>query len=691
MKQWSVPNRLSESTSPYLLQHADNPVDWYPWGEEAFAEAKRRDVPIFLSVGYSACHWCHVMAHESFEDPEVAHLMNQMFVNIKVDREELPAVDALYMEATQAMTGRGGWPMSVWLDHDRRPWYAGTYFPSKQGTGMPTFTQVLLGLTNTWLNERENVNDSAARIIEVMGERAGLVGGLSVDFTRDSVIDAIVDGVEKLAGEFDPMHGGFGHAPKFPPAMALEFLMRVDALNSINGNPDDPRVLAMYERTLDEMARGGIYDQLGGGFARYSVDSTWTVPHFEKMLYDNAQLLSNYVHAWRLTGSALYERVVRETVEFLMRELRTPEGGFASALDADSLNEDGHMHEGAFYAWTPAQIDAVLSADDAEWVKQLCNVTPNGTFEAGASVLTLHRDPDDANRWATLRQQLFQARNQRSKPGRDDKIVAAWNGLAISALADAGAVFGEPTWVEAAVAAADLLVSVHLGADPVYPARLVRVSRDGVPGLHAIGVLEDQAVVASSFLKLAQVTGDHAWVDLALTLFADIQQHFVQGDALTDTADDVPAVAESLTHRNVDPTDNVTPSGWSATVELAQTLTALTGNPEYFAWVSQYIPPLITLVSSHTRFAGWSAAALTAWVDGPREVAVSSDATDDVKQMLARATAPGMVYAWSNEFALLNDRPVISEDLTAYICRGFVCSAPVTSMDELRTELGILR
>lgn len=686
-----MPNRLAESTSPYLLQHADNPVDWYPWGEEAFAEAKRRDVPIFLSVGYSACHWCHVMAHESFEDPEVANLMNQMFVNIKVDREELPAVDALYMEATQAMTGRGGWPMSVWLDHDRRPWYAGTYFPSKTGTGMPTFTQVLLGLTNTWISERENVHDSAKRLIEVMGERASLVGGLAADFTRDSVIDAVVDGVEKLADQFDPLHGGFGSAPKFPPTMALEFLMRYDALNAINGNPDDPRVLAIYERTLDEMARGGIYDQLGGGFARYSVDSTWTVPHFEKMLYDNAQLLSNYVHAWRLTGTDLYERVVRQTVEFMLRELQTPEGGFASALDADSLNSDGHMHEGAFYAWTPEQIQNVLSAEDAEWAVKLCNVTPKGTFEQGASVLTLHRDPDDWARWDRVRNELFEARAKRERPGRDDKIVAAWNGLAISALAEAGAVFGEPGWVDAAVSAADLLVSVHLGADPEHPARLVRVSRDGVAGVHAMGVLEDQALVASSFLTLAQVTGEHAWVDLATTLFTDIQQHFVQGDVLTDTADDVPAVAESLTHRNVDPTDNVTPSGWSATVALGQTLSALTGNPDHFTWVAQFVPPLVTLVSGHTRFAGWSASTLTAWLDGPREVAILSEETDQVIQQLARATAPGMVYAWTPEFELLNNRPVVSEKLTAYICRGFVCSAPVTSFDELRTELGILR
>lgn len=631
------------------------------------------------------------MAHESFEDPEVAHLMNQMFVNIKVDREELPAVDALYMEATQAMTGRGGWPMSVWLDHDRRPWYAGTYFPAKAGTGMPTFTQVLLGLTNTWLSERENVNDSAERIIQVMGERASLVSGLATEFSRDSVIDAIVDGVEKLASEFDPMHGGFGGAPKFPPTMALEFLMRYDSLNAVNGNPDDPRVLAMYERTLDEMARGGIYDQLGGGFARYSVDSTWTVPHFEKMLYDNAQLLLNYVHAWRLTGSELYERVVRETVGFMLRELRTPEGGFASALDADSLNADGHMHEGAFYSWTQTEIDSVLQPDDADWIKQLCNVTAQGTFEAGASVLTMQRDPDDVSRWKQVRQQLFDARELRAKPGRDDKIVAAWNGLAIRALAEAGAVFGEPTWIAAATKAADLLVSVHLGADPEHPARLVRVSRDGAPGLHALGVLEDQAVVGSSFLALAQVTGEHAWVDLAVTLFTDIQQHFVQGDSLTDTADDVPAVAESLTHRNVDPTDNVTPSGWSATIELGQTLTALTGNPEYFSWVSKFIPPLVTLVSGHTRFAGWSAAVLTAWVDGPREVAVPSHMAPEISQLLARATAPGLVYAWGTDFELLNDRPVINSELTAYVCRGFVCAAPITSAEDLSSELGILR
>ena len=341
-----MPNLLADSTSPYLLQHADNPVDWHPWGEAAFELAKARDVPIFLSVGYSACHWCHVMAHESFENPDVAALMNENFVNIKVDREELPAVDSLYMEATQAMTGHGGWPMSVWLDHERRPWYAGTYFPSRPSHGMPSFTQVLLALTDTWHKERERVGDSAARIMEHLGSRNELLGDATSDFTREDIESALHGAIDSLAKSFDPIHGGFGQAPKFPPALVLEFLIRSQSLQKLGMQDFDPRVLEMLEKTCDAMARGGMYDQIGGGFARYSVDATWTVPHFEKMLYDNAQLLSVYAHLYRLTGSELALRVTTETADFLLREMLTPEGGFAAALDADSIEESsGHSHE----------------------------------------------------------------------------------------------------------------------------------------------------------------------------------------------------------------------------------------------------------------------------------------------------------------------------------------------------------
>lgn len=686
-----MPNRLADSTSPYLLQHADNPVDWYPWSEAAFELARTRDVPIFLSVGYSACHWCHVMAHESFENPSVAALMNEYFVNIKVDREELPAVDSLYMEATQAMTGQGGWPNSVWLDHDRRPWYAGTYFPPRPSHGMPSFTQVLLALNDTWTGERDRVRDSSARIMEHIGSRNELIVKSKSDFTKDEVAGAVNSGIASLASTFDPINGGFGDSPKFPPSLVLEFLLRNEALQRLDGGEPDFRVMKMIEQTCYAMARGGMYDQLGGGFARYSVDATWTVPHFEKMLYDNAQLLSIYAHLYRLTGDDLALRITTETAEFLIREMQTPEGGFAAALDADSDDmETGHSEEGAFYAWTPEQITEELGTVDADWVINLCKVTTDGTFEHGKSVLTLHQDPDDWDRWHDLRAKLFRSRETRPRPGRDDKIVASWNGLAIRALVDAGSVCRRTDWIDCATRAGDLLVSKHLGADPMHPNRLVRVSRDGKAGLHALGVLEDQALVASAFLALAQVNGDDAWRELAGTLLHDIKDHFQQGSGLTDTANDVEPVAKDVAARQVDPTDNVTPSGWAATIDAALTYSALTGDTEIRTWAEKFIPALIPLVATHTRFSGWGSAMFVTWLDGPREVAVSGPSESKFQDILAYGTAPGMVYAWGTDQPLLRDRQAINDQATAYVCRGFVCDAPTTDIDVLKKSIGII-
>ncbi len=685
-----MPNRLADSTSPYLLQHADNPVDWHPWGEAAFELAKARDVPIFLSVGYSACHWCHVMAHESFENPDVAALMNENFVNVKVDREELPAVDSLYMEATQAMTGHGGWPMSVWLDHERRPWYAGTYFPSRPSHGMPSFTQVLLALTDTWHKERERVGDSAARIMEHLGSRNELLGDATADFVREDIESALHSAIDSLAKSFDPVHGGFGQAPKFPPALVLEFLIRSQSLQKLGVQDFDPRVLEMLEKTCDAMARGGMYDQIGGGFARYSVDATWTVPHFEKMLYDNAQLLSVYAHLYRLTGSELALRVTTQTADFLLREMLTPEGGFAAALDADSIEESsGHSHEGAFYAWTPEQLISTLGIEDGTWVNQLCGVSVAGTFEDGKSVLTLLSDPDDWPRWLDIRNRLLEIRNERPRPGRDDKVVASWNGLAIRALVDAGSICNRQDWLAAATQGALLLAKTHLGADPAYPNRLVRVSRDAKPGLHALGILEDQALVASAFLSLAQITGDDAWRTKAGVLLQDIQDHFQQGSGLADTADDVPPVAQHVTTRQVDPTDNVTPSGWAATLDAALTYSALSNDQELREWAETLIPALIPLVGSHTRFAGWSGSAFTMWLDGPREVALACTEDSEFKKLIALGTSPGLVYAWNSDQPLLQGRQKSSELDTAYVCRGFVCQAPITSIEEFKNSIGV--
>src|ERR1700722_8128501 len=447
-------SRLKNATSPYLLQHADNPVDWWPWSDEAFAAARDRDVPVLLSVGYSACHWCHVMAHESFEDPQTAALMNENLVAIKVDREERPDVDSVYMTATQAMTGQGGWPMTVFMTPDREPFFCGTYFPRAQ------FQRLVLGVSRAWREDREQVAGQASQIAAALAERAGQpfgATGAEADTTAAEAGPAVEAGavaetleaateaaVSVLAREFDARRGGFGGAPKFPPSMVLEFLLRHFERAA---GPDGGRALAMAEATADAMARGGMYDQLAGGFARYSVDADWVVPHFEKMLYDNALLASVYAHLWRRTGSDLARRVAEETCDWMLRELGTAEGGFAASLDADSEGE-----EGKFYVWTPAELIAALGREDGSFAAEAYAVTDVGTFEHGSSVLQLRADPADPGRLEAVRQSLLSARGQRTWPGRDDKVVAAWNGLAIAALAEAGVLLGRPDFTAAAQA-----------------------------------------------------------------------------------------------------------------------------------------------------------------------------------------------------------------------------------------------
>ena len=674
-----MPNRLSSSTSPYLLQHKDNPVDWYEWGPEAFADAEARGVPVLLSVGYSACHWCHVMAHESFEDTATAALMNEHFVNIKVDREERPDVDAVYMEAVQAMTGQGGWPMTVLLTPNAEPFYAGTYFPPAPRQGMPSFTQVLTAVSDQWASNRGGVEAAAEGIAERLAERRGLAelssGGLP---TADDLVQA----VHGLATTFDATRAGFGGAPKFPPSMVLELLLRNHAATG------STQALAMVERTCEAMARGGIYDQLAGGFARYSVDSDWVVPHFEKMLYDNALLLRVYAHWWRATGSPLAERVVRETAEFLLRDLRTEQGGFASALDADSEGVEGKA-----YVWTPAQLAEVLGEHDARWVADLTEVTARGTFEHGSSVLQLLHDPDDPMRWKALRSKLFDARSQRVQPGRDDKIVAAWNGLAVAALAEAGVLFDRIDWVEAAIAAAGLLVDVHLGADGRSD-RVVRVSRDGIAGRHA-GVLEDQGDVAEGFLALYAATGETSWLAHAGALLDAVIDRFADPDGgFFDTADD----AEVLLRRPQDPTDNATPSGPAAVAGALLSYAAYTGSGRHRAAAESALTGYGALARRYPRFAGWGLAVAQAALDGPREVAVVGPAVHPATRALRReafrSVAPGLVVAVAEpgsaatvSVPLLFDRPLVGGAPAAYVCRGFVCALPVTDPDALRVVL----
>ncbi|MBI1351036.1 MAG: DUF255 domain-containing protein [Actinomycetales bacterium] len=665
-------NRLANSTSPYLLQHADNPVDWREWGEDAFDEARERDVPIFLSVGYSACHWCHVMAHESFENADVATVLNERFVSIKVDREERPDVDSVYMDATVALTGQGGWPMSVFLDHEGRPFYAGTYFPPEPRHGLPSFTQVVLGLSDAWRERREDVLASGVRIVKALGGRT-LPGA-----ERLPTIDDLRAAVAALETQFDPRSGGFGGAPKFPPSLVLEFLLRMHALEG------DERALAMAEQTLIDMARGGMYDQLGGGFARYSVDARWVVPHFEKMLYDNALLLRVYAHWWRLTGSPLAERVVRETAEFLLRDLRTPEGGFAAALDADSGGQ-----EGAFYAWSPTELVELLGDDDGAWAAALLGVTAEGTFEEGLSTLQLRQDPDDPERWARLRARLWAAREDREHTGRDDKVVAAWNGLAIAALAEAGAFFREPGWVDAAAAAADLILAVHLGA--LGDDHLVRTSREGRAGTTQ-GVLHDYAGVAHGLQALFQVTGDDEWLMLAGILIDVAVQHFSDGEGgFYDTADDAPG----LVQRPRDPHDDAEPSGWFLLAEDALTQSALTGVTEYRDIAERALSIVSVVGPRAPRATGSGLAATASVLAGPLEVAVVADSADALApwwRAALLATSPGAVVAASAggdaDVPLLHDRVPMAGRPTAYVCRGFTCDRPTTDLSDFRARVG---
>jgi hypothetical protein len=670
-------NRLAGSLSPYLRQHADNPVDWWPWCDEAFGDARARDVPILLSVGYAACHWCHVMAHESFEDERTAALMNERYVCIKVDREERPDIDAVYMEATQALTGRGGWPMTVFLDHDGRAFLAGTYFPPVAHGGMPSFTEVLRGVDRTWREDRARVEGAAQQIHDVLARP--VPGARHPGPTPDDVTAA----VDALAAQFDAARGGFGGAPKFPPSMVLEFLLRTDALTRAEGKPDR-RALAMAERTMQAMARGGVYDQLAGGFARYSVDADWVVPHFEKMLYDNALLLRVYLHWWRATGDRLARQVATQTAQFLMDDLRTSDGGFASALDADSEGR-----EGACYVWTRRQLVEVLGPEDGAWVAGLCEVTPAGTFERGTSVLQLRSDPDDPHRWASARSALLAARRSREQPARDDKVVTAWNGLAIAALAEAGALLDEPAWIAAAVACADLLVGSHW--DPATR-RLARISLGGRVSPDAAGVLEDYADLAEGLLVLYQVTGHEPWFATARELLEVVLERFADGEGgFFDTAVDAPR----LVRRPRDPSDGVTPSGASGSAHALLTLGALTGETRYLAAADAALAALMPLAVSSPRFSGWTWSVIAARLAGPVQVAIVRPPGTDASELHRAAldsTSPGLVVAVGEQgrstVPLLADRPAVGGQPTAYPCRGFVCDLPVTRADELRTALG---
>jgi uncharacterized protein len=667
--------RLARETSPYLLQHADNPVDWWPWSDEAFATARARGVPVLLSVGYSACHWCHVMAHESFEDDQTAALMNENLVSIKVDREERPDVDSVYMTATQAMTGQGGWPMTVFMTPDREPFFCGTYFPRAQ------FQRLVLAVAKAWREDQSQVAGQAAEIAAGLAGRVGRAdtGDSAAGPSADELKRAGDSAVARLAAEFDERRGGFGGAPKFPPSMVLEFLLR----RSERRPADDAgrSALAMAVATAQSMARGGIYDQLAGGFARYSVDADWIVPHFEKMLYDNALLARVFAHVWRLTGDPLARRVAEETCDWMLSELRTPEGGFASALDADS---DGT--EGAFYVWTPAELAGALGAADGAFAADAFGVTEAGTFEHGKSVLQLRSDPADQARFDRVRGSLLAARAQRTRPGRDDKVVAAWNGLAIAALADAGLLLGRPDFVSAAAAAADLLVRLHLAGG-----RLVRTSRDGVASA-AAGVLEDYGCVAEGLIALTGVTGAGRWLETAGQLLDIALDRFRAADgSFFDTADD----SERLIYRPADVADGPSPSGTFAVAGALLSYAALTGSGAHRDAAAAALSAVPALASRYPRAAGWGLAVGEAVVSGPAEIAVvgpESASRDALQAAAMRVAPPGAVVVVGDGvdpagIPLLEGRGPVDGAAAAYVCRGFVCRLPVTEPAQLESEL----
>ncbi|WP_009479103.1 thioredoxin domain-containing protein [Rhodococcus sp. JVH1] len=663
-------NTLGGSTSPYLRQHADNPVHWQQWGPEATEWARERDVPILLSIGYSACHWCHVMAHESFEDESVASLMNEHFVCVKVDREERPDLDAVYMNATVAMTGQGGWPMTCFLTPDGAPFYCGTYYPAEPRGGMPSFTQLLSAIADTWRDRRGDVDDAAASVVAELRRGAGGIpeGDVQVDA---ALLDAAAGAVLR---DEDADRGGFGGAPKFPPSALMEGLLRTYERSGAE------EVLGVVARTASAMARGGIYDQLGGGFARYSVDAAWVVPHFEKMLYDNAQLLRAYAHLGRRTGSDLAVRVTEETVEFLLRDLRTDNGSFASALDADTEGV-----EGLTYVWTPAQLVEVLGPEDGEWAARVFAVTADGTFEAGTSVLQLPRDPDDWDRWSRIRGTLLAQRATRPQPGRDDKVVTAWNGLTITALAEAGAGLGRPEWVAAAADCARAVLGLH-----VVDGRLRRASLGTSVGESA-GVLEDYACLATGLLALYQATGDSEWLTHAQALLDRALIHFADDErpgSWFDTADD----AESLVTRPRDPVDGATPSGASCLVEALLTAAAVAdgeASGRYATAAAESLDRVALLLERAPRSAGHWLAVAEASVRGPIQVAVATDG-DSVLLREARRLAPGgavVVGGEPDSSPLLADRPLVDGASAAYVCRGFVCDRPVSTVADLGAAL----
>ena len=649
-------NRLGTETSPYLRQHRDNPVDWYPWGEEAFARARAEDKPILLSVGYSACHWCHVMAHESFEDEAVAAVMNELFVCVKVDREERPDVDAVYMEAVQAMTGQGGWPMTVFLTPEGRPFFGGTYFPKTTWGGRPGFVDLMRAVSEAWQAQRDQLEGQAEHLAHSIGARSGALARAAVGAVGPELAEGAL---RMLRSSFDREWGGFGRAPKFPSPTNVELVLR-------SGDAGD---LAMATTTLDAMASGGIYDHVGGGFSRYSVDNFWMVPHFEKMLYDQAGLVRAYLHAWQVTGEARYRQVVEETVGYVLRDLRSPEGGLYSAEDADSEGEEGRFH-----VWRHAELVDVAGAEAAAWY----GATPAGNFE-GANIL--HRPVrGDLLRPPAVeeaRRRLFEVREKRVRPGLDDKVLTEWNAMFVSALAEAGAALGRTEWVASAVETGEFLLASLRRADGRW---LRSWQRDG--GARHLAYAVDHAWLVDCFVRLSEATGEARWIsearaaaDALVALFAD-----PDGPGFFTVGSD----GEQLIVRQKDLFDGATPSANAVAAHALLRLSALTGERSHAEPAVALVSSMADLMREHPSAFTHLVAAADLHVRGPTEIVVAGDRPDLVAAVHARYL-PDAVLAWGEPWPspLWEGR----SPGHAYVCRHFACRLPAATVDDLVAQL----
>ena len=679
-----MPNRLINETSPYLLQHAYNPVDWYPWGTEALERAKGENKPILLSVGYSACHWCHVMERESFENAQTAALMNDSFVCIKVDREERPDIDSIYMTAVQAMTGRGGWPMTVFLTPDGKPFYGGTYFPPEDGHGIPGFPRVLRSIAETYKNRRSEVLLSTDKLLQQI-QRATSATPSFEPLTAEVLSVAY----RSMVGQFDDQHGGVGMQPKFPQPMTYEFLLRYHLRTG------DRKALGMVELTLDRMAGGGIYDQLGGGFHRYSTDMFWLVPHFEKMLYDNALLVRLYLHAYQVTRKPLYRRIAEETLDYVTREMTDPAGGFYSAQDADSEGE-----EGKFFIWRPEEVSHLLGKRDAEIFNKYFDVTVRGNFE-GHSILHVSEEPAPFAQRTQMsesdldelldrsRSRLMEVREARIRPERDDKILTSWNGLMLAAYAEAAAVLDRADYAAIAEDNAGFILD-HLRAD----GRLLRTYKDGQSKLN--GYLEDYAFIINGLLALHEATFSARWLKEAISLADSAVELF--WDETSGQFYDTGRDHEELIVRPRDVSDNAIPSGSSMIADALLRLSVITGDREYERRATAAIRSVRELMVQFPTGAGHWLCALDFYLSEAKEIVIVGDRLESGTQALAsevyRSFLPNRVFIGLHpddgpvgDLLLAKDRNKIDGHATAYVCQNYVCQLPVTEPAALARQL----